>query len=60
MAESLKIPPDWRPRTEEWFAVENVLGTYVNAALSGQATPREAIEAAAKEIEQVMKEAGYY
>ncbi len=59
MLDSLKIPPDWRPRTEEWFAVENILGTYVNAALSGQVSSQEAIEKAAKEIEEHMKEKGY-
>src|SRR5881296_3708303 len=60
MADSLAAPPEWRPRTSEWFAVEAILGTHVNAALAGVETPEEAITKAAREIEQHMKEAGYY
>ena len=60
MADSLAAPPEWRPRTSEWFAVEAILGTHVNAALAGVETPDEAITKAAREIEQHMKEAGYY
>ena len=60
MADSLNAPAEWRPRTQEWFAVEAILGTHVNAALAGLETPEEAIAKAAREIEQHMKEAGYY
>ena len=60
MAESLSAPAEWRPRTQEWFAVEAILGTHVNAALAGLETPEEAIAKAASEIEKHMKEAGYY
>ncbi len=60
MADSLAAPAQWRPRTQEWFAVENILGTHVNAALAGLETPEEAIAKAATEIEAHMKEAGYY
>jgi len=60
LAGSLEAPAFWRPRTEEWFAVEAILGTYVNAALAGQLSPEEALQRAAAEIHAHMKEAGYY
>jgi len=60
MADSLAAPAEWRPRTQEWFAVEAILGTHVNAALAGTETPEDAIAKAAREIERHMKEAGYY
>lgn len=60
MADSLSAPAEWRPRTQEWFAVEAILGTHVNAALAGLETPEQAIQKAAAEIEKHMKEAGYY
>lgn len=60
MADSLAAPAEWRPRTQEWFAVEAILGTHVNAALAGIETPEEAIRKAAAEIEKHMREAGYY
>jgi multiple sugar transport system substrate-binding protein len=60
MADSLLAPAEWRPRTQEWFAVEAILGTHVNAALAGLETPEQAIQRAASEIEKHMREAGYY
>lgn len=60
MAASLEAPAHWRPRTQEWFAVEAILGTHVNAALAGIETPEDAIGKAAGEIEKHMREAGYY
>ncbi|HEV8338240.1 MAG TPA: extracellular solute-binding protein [bacterium] len=60
MAASLAAPAEWRPRTQEWFAVEAILGTHVNAALAGIETPENAIAKAAAEIEKHMREAGYY
>jgi ABC-type glycerol-3-phosphate transport system substrate-binding protein len=60
MADSLAAPAEWRPRTQEWFAAEAILGTHVNAALAGIETPEEAITMAAREIERHMREAGYY
>lgn len=59
MADSLAAPPFWRPRTTEWSAVESILGTHVNAALVGTESPEQAVERAAAEIRQHMKEAGY-
>jgi multiple sugar transport system substrate-binding protein len=60
MAASLAWPAEWRPRTQEWFAVEAILGTHVNGALVGIESPEDAIAKAAAEIEKHMKEAGYY
>ena len=60
MAESLAAPAEWRPRSQEWFAVEAILGTHVNAALAGLESPSDAIAKSASEIEKQMKEAGYY
>jgi multiple sugar transport system substrate-binding protein len=60
MAASLAAPAEWRPRTQEWFAVEAILGTHVNAALAGLESPSDAIAKSAAEIEKQMKEAGYY
>jgi multiple sugar transport system substrate-binding protein len=60
LAESLAAGPNWRPRTDQWNAVETVLGTNLNAALAGQMTAEAAVEAASEEIRQIMEEAGYY
>jgi multiple sugar transport system substrate-binding protein len=60
MADSLAAPAEWRPRTQEWFAVEAILGTHVNAALAGLESPADAIAKSASEIEKQMREAGYY
>jgi len=59
MADSLAAPPFWRPRTSEWSAVESIIGTHANAALAGTETAEVAIDKAASEISQHMKEAGY-
>jgi len=59
MADSLAAPPFWRPRTTEWSAVETILGTHVNAALAGGESPEQAVDKAATEITQHMREAGY-
>jgi multiple sugar transport system substrate-binding protein len=60
LAESLAATPNWRPRTDQWNAVETVLGTNLNAALAGQMTPQEAVTAASSEIHDIMEQAGYY
>jgi multiple sugar transport system substrate-binding protein len=60
LAESLAATPNWRPRTDQWNAVETVLGTNLNAALAGQMTPEEATQAASEEIRTIMEQAGYY
>jgi multiple sugar transport system substrate-binding protein len=60
LAESLAATPNWRPRTDQWNAVETVIGTNLNAALAGQMTGEEAMNAAAEEVRTIMEEAGYY
>lgn len=50
----------WRPRTPEWNKVEDVLGTHLSRALTGDVGPQEALDQAAKEITEVMERAGYY
>ncbi len=60
LAESLAATPNWRPRTDQWNAVETVLGTNLNAALAGQMTPQDAVTAASGEIHDIMEQAGYY
>jgi multiple sugar transport system substrate-binding protein len=50
----------WRPRTPEWNKVEDILGTYLSKALAGDMKAKEALDAAQKEITDVMDRAGYY
>ena len=59
LARSLEAVPNWRPRTDQWNAVETILGTNLNAALAGLATPEDATKKAAAEIRALMKKAGY-
>jgi multiple sugar transport system substrate-binding protein len=60
LAESLAAGPNWRPRTDQWNAVETVLGTNLNAALAGQMSAEEAVQAASEEVRSIMEQAGYY
>src|SRR5437867_2578866 len=59
LAKSLDAVPNWRPRTDQWNAVETILGTNLNAALAGLATPEDAVKKAADQIRTLMKGAGY-
>ena len=60
LAASLAAEPNWRPRTDQWNAVETVLGTELNGALAGQQSAEEAAQAASEQIRTIMQEAGYY
>ena len=40
LADALQAPPNWRPRTDQWNAVETIIGTELNAALAGQQVGR--------------------
>jgi multiple sugar transport system substrate-binding protein len=60
LAQSLQAGPNWRPRTDQWNAVETILGTNLNAALAGQVTPEEAVQKSATQIKETMTQAGYY
>jgi multiple sugar transport system substrate-binding protein len=59
LSEALQVPPNWRPRTDQWNAVENILGTELNAALAGQKSADDAAKSAAEQIRTLMKQAGY-
>jgi len=60
MAESYAVPPEWIPRTPEWFAVVTIWGAHLNAAVAGTEKPEDALKQAAAEIKAHMQEAGYY
>src|SRR6266853_292886 len=59
LAASFEAGPNWRPRTDQWGAVETSYGTAMNAAVAGQLTPQAAMQKAAGEIRTVMKAANY-
>ncbi len=59
LAQSLAAQPNWRPRTDQWNAVETVYGTAVNQAVAGLKSPKDALTAAASQIRAAMKQAGY-
>ncbi|PZR62085.1 MAG: hypothetical protein DLM71_07700 [Chloroflexi bacterium] len=59
LAEALQAPPNWRPRTDQWNAVETILGNHLNAALAGQETAQDVVTKASTEIRSLMKAAGY-
>jgi multiple sugar transport system substrate-binding protein len=59
LAQSLSAQPNWRPRTDQWNAVETIYGTAVNQAVAGLKTPKDALTAAAAQIRTAMKQAGY-
>jgi multiple sugar transport system substrate-binding protein len=59
LASSFAAVPNWRPRTDQWGAVETSYGTAMNAAVAGQLTPQAAMQKAAGEIRTLMKAANY-
>jgi multiple sugar transport system substrate-binding protein len=59
LAQALQAPPNWRPRTDQWNAVETIIGTHLNAALTGQESADDVATKAAAEIRTLMKGAGY-
>jgi multiple sugar transport system substrate-binding protein len=59
LAQSLDAGPNWRPRTDQWNAVETILGTQLNAALAGLSSPEDAMKTAAEQITSTMSQAGY-
>ena len=59
LADALQAPPNWRPRTDQWNAVETIIGTELNAALAGQETAQDVVTKASKQIRTLMKGAGY-
>ncbi|MEP6681443.1 MAG: extracellular solute-binding protein [Chloroflexota bacterium] len=59
LADALTAPPNWRPRTDQWNAVETIMGNHLNAALAGQETAQEVVDKASAEIRALMTKAGY-
>src|SRR3989475_4192429 len=59
LAKSFEAVPNWRPRTDQWNAVETIYGTQMNATVAGQITPQAAMQKAAADIRTLMKGAGY-
>jgi multiple sugar transport system substrate-binding protein len=59
LADALTAPPNWRPRTDQWNAVETIMGTHLNAALAGQETAQEVVDKASAEIRTLMQGADY-
>jgi multiple sugar transport system substrate-binding protein len=59
LAQALDAGPNWRPRTDQWNAVETILGTQLSAALTGHSTPEDAMKTAGQQITSTMAQAGY-
>jgi multiple sugar transport system substrate-binding protein len=59
LADALQAPPNWRPRTDQWNAVEAILGTELNAALAGAQSAEDTVAKASTQIRQLMAGAGY-
>jgi multiple sugar transport system substrate-binding protein len=59
LADALQAPPNWRPRTDQWNAVETIIGTELNAALAGTETAQDVVSKASTQIRTLMKSAGY-
>ncbi len=59
LAQSFDAVPNWRPRTDQWNAVETIYGTQMNATVAGQITPQAAMQKAAADVRSLMKTAGY-
>jgi multiple sugar transport system substrate-binding protein len=59
LAASFDAVPNWRPRTDQWNAVETIYGTQMNACVAGTITPSAAMQKAAADIRTLMKGAGY-
>ena len=47
--------PDWRPRVPQWPAVGETMSVALQQALSGQQTPKAALDGAQRRIEQIMR-----
>jgi multiple sugar transport system substrate-binding protein len=59
LADALQAPPNWRPRTDQWNAVEAIIGTELNGALAGLKSAEDAVASAAGQIRGLMAGAGY-
>ncbi|WP_181182181.1 MULTISPECIES: extracellular solute-binding protein [unclassified Mesorhizobium] len=59
VAESLKVAMV-RPQIPEWGAVDNACGVQLSRAFAGELGPKEALDAAVKAVDEIMRDAGYY
>ncbi|CAN5771403.1 ABC transporter substrate-binding protein [soil metagenome] len=59
LADALQAPPNWRPRTDQWNAVEAIIGQELNGALAGLKSAEDAVAAASSQIRGLMAGAGY-
>ena len=60
LPEFLSMSPKPYPRTTEWLTIVDIYGGYLNAALIGKYTAKEALNKAAEEIVTHLKRVGYY
>ena len=49
-----------RPQIPEWSQVDTAIGTAMSQALAGELTVDQAMDQAQQEVDQIMKDAGYY
>jgi len=59
VAASLKVAVV-RPQIPEWGQVDNAVGVQLSRAFAGQTAPKEALAAAVKSVDAIMRDAGYY
>ena len=47
--------PEWRPRVPQWPEIGNIMATAIQKALVKQATPKEALDEANAQIQDLLK-----
>jgi len=61
MVEQIKYAdPDWRPIIPEWREINQTIGVAVNQVLTGEKTPKAAMDGIVQPIKDIMQRAGYY
>ena len=61
MVEQIKhADPDWRPIIPEWGEINQTIGVAVNQVLTGEKTPKAAMDGIIQPIRDIMQRAGYY
>ena len=58
-ADNLKVAVV-RPQIPEWGQVDTAIGTQMSRALSGEVTTKQALDQAQTDVDQIMKDGGYY
>jgi multiple sugar transport system substrate-binding protein len=59
VAASLKVAKV-RPQIPEWGDVDNAVGVQLSRAFSNEISPKEALDTALKNVDQILSDAGYY